>query len=464
MRDVLHAPRRRIRVRQDRLARRQQVIGQSLHARPQRIRQRLLNRRPTLLAQLRPIRRRRAGCVPSNRNAPGDNGCSARSRTGRSNPSWKWRRTCDRGSGRRRRSDRGTPWTAHRPCCRSGRPGPGECPPANALPRRETRSRWPRIDSLKPLLRMQARFRQQIARQMFDDELIVGDIRIQSANDIIAIVVGVGDGVIELVAARLGVAHQIEPVTAPALAEVRRTQQAIHDLLDGVGGVVARETPRPRPEIGGKPIRSKYRRRRSVRLSASFAGDKALSSSRARMKRSSGSRGHGIFRTVGGVCGRIARQAQWSRLRWARSNPAGRRGLRRRLLFRPGRSHANPRRQIGDGRIGQLAARRHLQFDILVADGLKEPAFVRLAGNESRAAVAAGEQAPPDCPDATRRAVSSPWPSDTSSSAAPGPDAPSSRRTPAPPPTGPPRAVWTAARAGFRLAAGEARRGSDDAA
>ncbi len=85
---------------------------------------------------------------------------------------------------------------------------------------------------------MQARLGQQISRQMLQHELAVRDISIDGANDVIAILIGIGGRVIVLVATRLGIADQVEPVPAPALAEMRRRQQPIHHLFPGFPGCV----------------------------------------------------------------------------------------------------------------------------------------------------------------------------------------------------------------------------------
>ena len=72
-------------------------------------------------------------------------GCSANSRarrTARSSPSWRSRRTCGRGSGRRRSSGRGTPCRTRRSGCRCGRRTRPANRPASASPRRATRTRW----------------------------------------------------------------------------------------------------------------------------------------------------------------------------------------------------------------------------------------------------------------------------------------------------------------------------------
>ena len=74
---------------------------------------------------------------------------------------------------------------------------------------------------------------QQIARDVLDDELVVGHIGVERADDVVAILKRVGDVVIELMPARLGVAHQVEPMPAPAFAEVGRGEQLVDQFFDG---------------------------------------------------------------------------------------------------------------------------------------------------------------------------------------------------------------------------------------
>ena len=76
---------------------------------------------------------------------------------------------------------------------------------------------------------------QKIARQMFEQKLIVGHALVERPDEVIAIVPGVGDDVVALMPARLRVTHQVHPVPGPAFAEMRRGQQAVHDTFPGAG-------------------------------------------------------------------------------------------------------------------------------------------------------------------------------------------------------------------------------------
>ena len=80
---------------------------------------------------------------------------------------------------------------------------------------------------------VEARLRHEVAGELFDDELIVRHVGVEGADDVVAVVVGVGDDGLELVAARLGVADEVEPVAGPALTEGGRGEERINDALDG---------------------------------------------------------------------------------------------------------------------------------------------------------------------------------------------------------------------------------------
>src|SRR5262249_17732299 len=72
-----------------------------------------------------------------------------------------------------------------------------------------------------------ARVIEQITGEVLDQESVVGEVRIERADDVIAIAVGVRDVVVELVAGGLGVADEIEPVAGPSLAVSRAGQEAL---------------------------------------------------------------------------------------------------------------------------------------------------------------------------------------------------------------------------------------------
>ena len=79
--------------------------------------------------------------------------------------------------------------------------------------------------------------RQKVRRHLLQDELVERQIFIERANDIIAIGVRirVPPFFLEHVALGIGVAGHIQPMPAPALAVLWRSQQPVHDLGEGVG-------------------------------------------------------------------------------------------------------------------------------------------------------------------------------------------------------------------------------------
>ena len=73
---------------------------------------------------------------------------------------------------------------------------------------------------------------QQVASELLDGELIKGQIGIEGAHQPVAIrpdrarLVG-------FIALRIRVTGQVEPDRSPALAEARRFEQAVHNVLMG---------------------------------------------------------------------------------------------------------------------------------------------------------------------------------------------------------------------------------------
>ena len=80
-----------------------------------------------------------------------------------------------------------------------------------------------------------------VAGELEPDEPVVGHVAVQGVDDPVAIPPGVGPGLVELEAVGVGVARQVEPVLRPAHAVLRAGQQAVDDLLIGVGRAVVQE-------------------------------------------------------------------------------------------------------------------------------------------------------------------------------------------------------------------------------
>ena len=84
--------------------------------------------------------------------------------------------------------------------------------------------------------------RQQVARDLLADELVVGLVLIHRSDDVVAVFPRGREGEVPLLARALGIARDIEPVPAPALAELRRREQPIHDFLKGFRRLVLHES------------------------------------------------------------------------------------------------------------------------------------------------------------------------------------------------------------------------------
>ena len=65
-----------------------------------------------------------------------------------------------------------------------------------------------------------------VAGELLEDEAVVRLVGVEGADDVVAVAPGVGPRFVELVAVGLGVAGEVEPVPAPALAVVRARRAA----------------------------------------------------------------------------------------------------------------------------------------------------------------------------------------------------------------------------------------------
>ena len=79
-----------------------------------------------------------------------------------------------------------------------------------------------------------ARGFQQVSGELFADELVVGDVGIESADQVVAVAPGLRNGGIAFAAVRIGVADEVHPVAGEVFAVARRSQQAVDDLVESV--------------------------------------------------------------------------------------------------------------------------------------------------------------------------------------------------------------------------------------
>ena len=81
---------------------------------------------------------------------------------------------------------------------------------------------------------------EHVAGDLLDGELAERQVPIEGVDDPVAVHPG-GAAAVLLVAVGVGVSREVQPGTGPALAVVRRGQQAVDDLLVGVGARVGHE-------------------------------------------------------------------------------------------------------------------------------------------------------------------------------------------------------------------------------
>ena len=112
---------------------------------------------------------------------------------------------------------------------------------------------------------------QRVAGKLFEHEAGKRRIAIEGIDDVVAIGPGIHSRHVGFIAFALAEADHVEPVPAPPLAIVGRGQQPVDQLLVGRGAGSFTNCSTSSGE-GGKPSKSKLRRRIKVRRSASGAG------------------------------------------------------------------------------------------------------------------------------------------------------------------------------------------------
>ena len=79
---------------------------------------------------------------------------------------------------------------------------------------------------------VEPRLGQQITGDVLAQQLIIRNICIQCADEIVTILVGVRDARITLAPKRLGVAHPVHPMSRPALSEMGRGNQPFDGIFN----------------------------------------------------------------------------------------------------------------------------------------------------------------------------------------------------------------------------------------
>ena len=73
------------------------------------------------------------------------------------------------------------------------------------------------------ICRVDARRLQQVAGELFADELVVGDVGIEGADQVVAVTPGLRDSGISFAPVRVGVADEVHPVAGEVFAVARRS-------------------------------------------------------------------------------------------------------------------------------------------------------------------------------------------------------------------------------------------------
>ena len=77
-----------------------------------------------------------------------------------------------------------------------------------------------------------------VAGEVLADELGVGDVGVEGADEVVAVVVGAVDFVVPIIAESFGETHEVHPVAGPLLAEVGGAEVAVDLALVGSRGLI----------------------------------------------------------------------------------------------------------------------------------------------------------------------------------------------------------------------------------
>ena len=222
---------------------------------------------------------------------------------------------------------------------------------------------------------------EDVAGELFADELIERLVVLEGVEHVVAVEAGFGDGIIGVVAGRVGVAHDVEPVASPAFAVVGRGEQAFDEAGPGVGRGVGqifvdfggRRGQAEKVEVGAAQEHCRWGAIDGGELLVAKARtDEAIDGRESRIDVRGGlDGGEGLEGPMTGGGKRIGGGIAW-------------RG--------PGGAVVDPAGDVVDGVGGQFFVGGHGDFVVSATDGLDEQAVVGLAWNESRPVVAAGQE------------------------------------------------------------------------
>ncbi|MEY3958659.1 MAG: hypothetical protein RJA37_1262 [Verrucomicrobiota bacterium] len=215
-------------------------------------------------------------------------------------------------------------------------------------------------------------FADDVAGEVLADELVEGLVLIQRADHVVAEGPEVIDDEVPFEAVAFAEAHHVEPAAAPLFAVARRGEQAVDERLRGGLGVLG---------MGGDEGVLFLRRGWQAGEVVGHARDQRGRSGGRIEVEAVGGQFLADEAVDGGVlellCQRLKR-------------PPGLVGAFRlggRLRARVRRAHADPGRQVGEHRVGQLRLlRRHLHVLLQVEHRAQQQAFVGLARDDDRLA------------------------------------------------------------------------------
>ena len=231
---------------------------------------------------------------------------------------------------------------------------------------------------------------QLVPGQLFLDEPVVGLVRVVSLDDVVAVAPGGRTEVVDAEAVAVRVAHEVEPGAGLPFAEGGGGEQAVDEFLVG-----------QRVRVGDEGVDLGRRRRQARDIEGDAANQgRPLGGRRRGESRLAQACGDEAVDRVGGGAGRRLGPPDrlvgppGSLLRADRAGEVLGVAFRRGAAGRPGRARPDPVRQHLDLRRGQaFALRRHHDLRVGGPDVPQEEAFLRVAGDERRAAVPAGGQA-----------------------------------------------------------------------
>ena len=237
----------------------------------------------------------------------------------------------------------------------------------------------------KVLFPIPSRLCEQVARDVFADELVIRHVVVEGANQVVAVTPGVMDFVVPFVAVRLGKPDHIQPVSRPAFAKMGRRQQRIDERLHG--GCRRRTRTFQRIELLARRREAGQDETQPSRERARFGRVRRCEARRFettqdelvdRMRRP--------IRVSDLRRGGLSHRMQTPPIEPLLEDLLPRRVVRlfERLSHGSRCATSNPFGQVGHRRLGQSSLGRHLQLIAVVLDRLQQQTLLRLSGVDRR--------------------------------------------------------------------------------